>query len=44
MNYKYIKGLIDQWVEIYMTMDKRTIKAREIKGTINELFKLIGLV
>ena len=42
MDYKYIKGLIDQWVEIYMTMDKRTAKAREVRRTIHDLFKLIA--
>jgi len=37
-----ISKLINEWIEIYHGVDKRTAKAREIKQVVFELSILIG--
>jgi hypothetical protein len=41
---EYINELINKWIEIYQTTDKRTKEAKEIRDTVNYLCSLIGLV
>lgn len=41
---EYINELINKWIEIYQITDKRTKEAREIRKTVNNLCKLIGLM
>ncbi len=41
---EFISQLIDRWIEIYNSIDKRTSKAKEVKSVITNLLILVGRI